>query len=44
LHASHRRRKNFIGHLIVDDVRITEHVDKAGAVDGFFDDLLGSVP
>jgi hypothetical protein len=36
LHASHRRRKNFIGHLIVDDVRITEHADKAEAVDSFY--------
>jgi hypothetical protein len=43
LHASHRRRNNFIGHLIVDNVRITKHVDKAEAVDGFFDDLLGSM-
>jgi hypothetical protein len=25
------------------DVRVTEHVDKAEAVDNFFDDLLGSV-
>jgi hypothetical protein len=42
LHASHRRRKNFIGHLIVDDVRITEHADNAEAVDSFYDDLIGS--
>jgi hypothetical protein len=41
LHASHRRRKNFIGHLMVNEVRITEHADKAEAVDSFFDDLLG---
>jgi hypothetical protein len=38
LHASHRRRKNFIGHLIVDDVRISDHADKAEAVDSFYDD------
>jgi hypothetical protein len=42
LHASHRRRKNFIGHLFVDDVRVVEHVDKAEAVDSFFDNLIGS--
>jgi hypothetical protein len=42
LHASHRRWKNFIGHLLVDDVRVVEHVDKAEAVDSFFDNLLGS--
>jgi hypothetical protein len=40
--VSHRRRKNFIGHLIVDDVRVTEHADKAEAVDSFFDSLIGS--
>jgi hypothetical protein len=42
LHASHRRRKNFIGHLAIDNVRVKEHVDKAEAVDCFFDNLLGS--
>jgi hypothetical protein len=43
LHASHGRRKNFTGYLIVDNVHATEHVDKAEAMGGFFDDMLGSV-
>jgi hypothetical protein len=34
-------RKN-IRHLMVDNVRVTEHVDKAMAVDGFFDSLFGT--
>jgi hypothetical protein len=42
-HASHRRRKNFIGHLLVDGQRVTNHVDKAEAVDSFFEDLLGTL-
>ncbi|XP_071679920.1 uncharacterized protein [Lolium perenne] len=29
LHASQRRRKNFIGHLVVDNRRFTEHAEKA---------------
>src|SRR4051812_18667759 len=41
-HASHRRRKNFISHLLVDNVRVSEHDDKAEAVDRFFGDLLGT--
>jgi hypothetical protein len=40
--ASHQRRKNFIGHLLVDNRRVTDHVDKAEAVDSFFGELLGS--
>jgi hypothetical protein len=43
LHASHRRRKNFIEHLVVDNVRVTEHNEKAEAVDSFFDNLLGGM-
>jgi hypothetical protein len=39
LHASHRRRKNFVGHLVVDNRRVTEHDEKAKAVDIFFDQL-----
>ena len=42
LHASHRRRQNFIGHLVVDGVRQTDHEVKAEAVDSFFDSLLGT--
>jgi hypothetical protein len=42
MHASHRRCKNFIGHLMVDNKRVTDHVDKAEAVDFFFGELLGS--
>jgi hypothetical protein len=40
--ASHRRRKNFIGHLMVDNRRVTDHVYKAEAVDSFFGELLSS--
>uniref|UniRef100_A0ACD5YE76 Uncharacterized protein n=1 Tax=Avena sativa TaxID=4498 RepID=A0ACD5YE76_AVESA len=40
-HASHRRRKNFISHLLVDNVRISDHVEKAEVVDSFFENLLG---
>jgi hypothetical protein len=36
------RRKNFIGHLLVDGRRVTDHVDKAEVVDSFFEDLLGT--
>jgi hypothetical protein len=42
MHASHRRRKNFIGHLLVDNRRVTDHVAKAEAVDSFFEELSGS--
>jgi hypothetical protein len=41
-HASHRRRKNFIGHLLVENRQVTDHVDKAKVVDSFFMDLLGT--
>jgi hypothetical protein len=34
-------RKN-IRHLMVDNVRVTEHADKAMAVDGFFESLFGT--
>jgi hypothetical protein len=37
-HASHRRHKNFIMHLMVDDRRVTDHADKAEAVDFFLRD------
>jgi hypothetical protein len=42
-HISHRRHKNFIGHLLVDGRRVSDHVDKAEAVDSFFEDLLGTL-
>jgi hypothetical protein len=41
-HATHRRCKNYIGHLLVENRRVTDHVDKAEAVDSFFGDLLGT--
>jgi hypothetical protein len=44
LHANHRRRKNFIVHLQVDGVLISEQEDKAQAVDAFYEQLLGSCP
>jgi hypothetical protein len=46
LHANHRRRKNFIAHLQVDGVLISdqEDKDKAKAVDAFYELLLGSCP
>jgi hypothetical protein len=34
---------NTIGHLTVDNVRVTEHVHNAEAVHSLFDNLLGSV-
>jgi hypothetical protein len=40
-HASHRRHKNFIGHLLVDGRQVTDHVDKAEVMDSFMD-LLGT--
>jgi hypothetical protein len=40
-HASHRRRKNFIRHLLVDGRRVMDHVDKAEAMD-YFEDLLST--
>ncbi|KAM0918663.1 hypothetical protein ACQ4PT_008713 [Festuca glaucescens] len=38
-----RKKKVYSGPLVVDNVRVTEHADKAEAVDSFFDNLLGSV-
>uniref|UniRef100_A0A453BNW0 Endonuclease/exonuclease/phosphatase domain-containing protein n=1 Tax=Aegilops tauschii subsp. strangulata TaxID=200361 RepID=A0A453BNW0_AEGTS len=43
-HASHRRRKNFISKLKVDDVITSEHDEMAEAVDSFFANLLGEAP
>jgi hypothetical protein len=42
MHASHRIHKNFIGHILVDNRRVTDHADKAEVVDSFFEDLLGT--
>jgi hypothetical protein len=39
-HASHRRCKNFISHLLVDNRRVMDHVDKAEVMDSFFEELL----
>jgi hypothetical protein len=44
LHANHRRRKNFIAHLKVDGVLISDQEEKAKAVDAFYEQLLGSCP
>ena len=44
MHASHRRRKNFIDELKVDGRMLTAHEDKAEAIDDFYDQLLGSAP
>jgi hypothetical protein len=44
LHVNHRRRKNFIVHLKVDGVLISDQDDEAKAVDSFYEQLLGSCP
>jgi hypothetical protein len=44
LHTNHHRRKNFIDHLKVDGVLISDQDDKAKAVDSFYEQLLGSCP
>jgi hypothetical protein len=44
LHANHRRRKNFIPHLQVDGVLVSDQDGKARAVDAFYEQLLGSCP
>jgi hypothetical protein len=41
LHARHRKRKNFIGHLVSGDHICTNHKDKA-EIDSFYENLLGS--
>jgi hypothetical protein len=42
LHARHRKRKNFIAKLTIEDHIYTKHEDKAALVDLFFDNLLGT--
>ena len=42
LHARHRKRKKFIGHLISGDRVCTSHQDKAEVIDNFYENLLGS--
>lgn len=44
LHANHRRRKNFIAHIKVDGVLVSDQDEKTDAVDSFYGDLLGSSP
>jgi hypothetical protein len=44
LYANHRRHKNFIAHLQVDGVLISDQDEKAKAVDAFYEQLLGSSP
>jgi hypothetical protein len=41
LHAHHRKRKNFIGKIVVGDQICTSHEDKAAAIDDFYENLLG---
>jgi mannosylglycoprotein endo-beta-mannosidase len=41
LHARHRKRKNFIGKIVVGDQICTSHEDKAAAIDDFYENLLG---
>jgi hypothetical protein len=44
LHTNHRKRKNYIAHLQVDGVLVSNQDDKAKAVDAFYEKLLGSCP
>ncbi|KAM0833253.1 hypothetical protein ACQ4PT_064373 [Festuca glaucescens] len=44
VYASGKRQKNFVAHLKVNDVLISEHADKAFAVDEFYDQMLGVAP
>jgi len=44
LHARHRKRKNFIGKIVVGEQICTSHEDKAAAIDDFYENLLGSCP
>jgi hypothetical protein len=37
------RHKNFIGHLLVDNRRVTDHVAKVEVMDSFFEELLRSL-
>ena len=41
-HVRHRKRKNFISQIIVDDQVLTSHEDKAAAIFYFYDQLLGT--
>jgi len=41
MHARHRKRKNFIGKLILGDRICTSHEDKASVIDDFYENLLG---
>jgi len=41
-HVRHRKRKNFISQIIVDDQVLTSHGDKAVAIYDFYDQLLGT--
>jgi hypothetical protein len=42
LHSNHRHQKNFISELKVDGVLISDQDEKAGVVDTFYNQLLGS--
>jgi hypothetical protein len=41
IHARHRKRKNFVAKLIEGDHILTEHGEKAAAVDQFYNNLIG---
>ena len=41
-HVRHKKRKNFISQIIVDDQVLTSHEDKAAAIFDFYDQLLGT--
>ena len=42
MHARHRKRKNFIGKIVVGEPICTSHEDKAAAIDNFYENLLGT--
>jgi hypothetical protein len=42
LHARHRKIKNFVASLVVDNYILSSHIDKAAAVDQFFSNLIGT--
>ncbi|XP_020405790.1 uncharacterized protein [Zea mays] len=43
IHARHRKRKNFVAMLVDGDRILTNHCEKAAAVDQFYTNLIGNV-
>jgi hypothetical protein len=41
MHARHRKRKNFVAMLVDGDRILTNHIEKAAAVDQFYTNLIG---